>query len=342
MASNIFCVTSPGSLGCTFLDWSIHYLSGKTKFFNTDDGWSELTTDPAKASNAHGHRRNHPSSLENTLKCIDVLKKETDLVSFYPYPIRANLFCDKFGYNYNELRSEVADLYIKYIKQDFNNILQTCADMHIPFVLVTIADDDIFLFKPRNTGKWTSTEPAGSLKEIIEHELDYYFQDSLKEQHTIWDKRETLALCIRPYSQIGYVNTSHPHLHLDAKDIMFGGLPVFKKVLDYLNLPLDESRVDHWYNVYNNWSSKIHKNMSFCWNIKSICDSIVNDHYYDLTIHDLDLYDEAIIQHTLIFKYGLTIKNLGLEKFPNNTRELHKLLEPNFHPIENIYNQTNL
>ena len=30
----IVCSTSVRSIGCTFLDWSIHFLTGQTEFFN--------------------------------------------------------------------------------------------------------------------------------------------------------------------------------------------------------------------------------------------------------------------------------------------------------------------
>ena len=39
----------------------------------------------------------------------------------------------------------------------------------------------------------------------------------------------------------------------------------------------------------------------------------------------------------LIYKYGLNLKTWQLEKFPNNTKQLHELLEENIHPIEKIY-----
>jgi len=58
----------------------------------------------------------------------------------------------------------------------------------------------------------------------------------------------------------------------------------------------------------------------------------------DLSRFELNLNQEASIQHVLIYKYDLNLKTWGLEKFPNNTKKLHELLEPNIHKITQ-YNQ---
>jgi hypothetical protein len=77
--------------------------------------------------------------------------------------------------------------------------------------------------------------------------------------------------------------------------------------------------------------------LNFCWNIDNICESIVNNYYLDIGAYNLDFWQEAILQHILIYKYKLNLKNWQLEKFPTNTQALHKLLEPNIHPTEILY-----
>ena len=51
----------------------------------------------------------------------------------------------------------------------------------------------------------------------------------------------------------------------------------------------------------------------------------------------MDLWQEAIVQHILIYKYNLNLKNWQLKKFPDNTQDLHKLLETNIHPTKILY-----
>ena len=76
-------------MGCTFLDWSIHYLSGADKFYNLEHGSIPLTASPLStgaANNAHQHQKNHPIGIKETLKAIEQFSTVTDhdLLSMYP------------------------------------------------------------------------------------------------------------------------------------------------------------------------------------------------------------------------------------------------------------------
>ena len=67
--------------------------------------------------------------------------------------------------------------------------------------------------------------------------------------------------------------------------------------------------------------------------------AIVDNFYYDIGEYKLNIAQEAAIQHVMLYKYNLNFKIWQLEKFPNNTQDLHKLLEPNtFHKLDNLYN----
>ena len=56
--NKLICCTSNRSVGCTFLDWSIHFLSGQNKFFNVDQrAWIDLAKNPLDTLNAHGHKK---------------------------------------------------------------------------------------------------------------------------------------------------------------------------------------------------------------------------------------------------------------------------------------------
>jgi hypothetical protein len=70
--------------------------------------------------------------------------------------------------------------------------------------------------------------------------------------------------------------------------------------------------------------------LEFCYNYKHIVDSVVNNWYYQI---DLTFEQEVVIQHCLIYQHNLNLKTWELTKFPSNTQDLHKLLEPNIHPI---------
>ena len=82
----IFATTSPKSVGCTFVDWSVHYLSGKNTFFSVrHNQWLPLIENPLTTDNAHHHKKNHPSGLKNTpsgFVSSEASEKECSLIAF--------------------------------------------------------------------------------------------------------------------------------------------------------------------------------------------------------------------------------------------------------------------
>jgi hypothetical protein len=79
--------TSFVSIGCTFLDWSFYWLSGKNKFWADGIGWLELSSNPLQLKNAHNHRKNHPGALIEWDTMIKNLKSQGEHFrsSFYGY-----------------------------------------------------------------------------------------------------------------------------------------------------------------------------------------------------------------------------------------------------------------
>jgi hypothetical protein len=151
-----------------------------------------------------------------------------------------------------------------------------------------------------------------------------------------------MALILEPYLSVRmdeFFNYSFPHIYVDARELFFNGRELMGNLFNQLRLPLDQSRLDSWLPIYYNWQAKQSSILKFSWSLDHICECIVNNLYYDLTTFNLNLKQEAIIQHIMIYKYGLNFKTWGLEKFPSNTQDLHKLLEPNIHQLNNLYNK---
>jgi hypothetical protein len=71
--------------------------------------------------------------------------------------------------------------------------------------------------------------------------------------------------------------------------------------------------------------------------LDEIINLIIEGRPMDLKRFDLDVLQESVIQHFLLYKHNLNLKTFGLEKF-ENTLQLHNLLEPNvYHQLEKIY-----
>ena len=105
--------------------------------------------------------------------------------------------------------------------------------------------------------------------------------------------------------------------------------------MKYLDLDIVPERLSAWIPVYRRWQSIQSRSLKFAINLPYIIDAIVNNWYYELD--DLSFEQEVIIQHFLIYKHNLNLKTWKLSKFPDNTQQLHDLLEANIHVVENIY-----
>ena len=168
------------------------------------------------------------------------------------------------------------------------------------------------------------------------------WKEQVPESDSLWNRREFIALNLRPWD-ISTLNLeknidfSLPHLYLDGQELWYNGESTLIKVMQYLNISIDSNRLASWLPIYKSWQTIQLNLLKFYWNFDHICDSIVHGYDYDLSEYNLDLWKEASIQHAMIYKYGLNFKTWHLEKFPNNTKELHTLLEDNLHPIEDIY-----
>ena len=348
--SKIFCVTSTQSIGGTFLDWSIHYLAGETQFYNVDLGWIELTSSPLTNSNSHNHKKNHPLGAEATVNAIQSLRKieVNETLSIYAFVADREIVANAAGIS-NEISNN--ELIIESQQKDYANLLNHCEANHIPVVYISFTSDPIFYQSIRVFDRWISGTMLTKTEVLTNSEfrndfLNTYFSNSLQEWHklelnSLWDDREFIALNIRPYDIIEmdkFVDYTVSHYYLDAKELFYNGKNTLIDIMQYLGIKINEERLIAWLPIYLKWQQTQLDILKFSWNIDHICDCIVNNKYYDISIYKLDLWHEAIIQHIMIYKYGLNFKTWGLEKFPNNTQDLYILLEPNiYHDVEDIY-----
>ena len=341
----IFCVSSYTALGCTFLDWSIHFLSGQDKFFNIVDGILPISNNPIQETNAHAHLKNHPLGSAETLKVIQALNKsDLELNSFYPCNMSVLAVLENLsdidltlvGKNYERIKKYQVDDYIKSLKY--------CTDQHIPIIYIKMNTDLAYNMSVRSFDtRFLSDTKLESVDQSYTDLIDIFFKEnfmhwSANNEFNLWDFREFLALNLRPYDTSD-VDLNFNHFYLDVRDLWFNLEYNIIEIFKFLDLSIDSDRLKKWIPVYYQWQKQHLKILNFYWNIDTIVKFIINNQSLDLNRYDLDICREAVIQHELIYKHGLTIKGWGLEKFPNNAQDLHKLLEPNtYHQIEDIYN----
>jgi hypothetical protein len=363
--SKKFCIYSgSNSVGATFFDWSVLWLSGATKHYWTKigqkqpgiPGWRELTPAPLTDVNSHGYAKNNPCGSAEVQECIDVLDSlnTEDLTSFFPMHINADDALLKLGINLpvNNVKHDMDKYYsdiFDYQQQDCVGMWQLCQENQIPILYLKLTNPIMYkdFSRSKNLRRWLL--PGEVNHDEFDHDymttffsksLDQWKQGSM-EFHR-WDRREFLALNLRPWEEKlmeGKVDFTIPHLYLDAQELWYDGLNTMIKTLDYLGLKLDDSRLDHWNNVYTEWQQIQFVHLAFTWNFDHIIECIINGRSHDLSRYKLSLVKEAMMQHALIYKHGLTLKGWGLENFPDDTKDLHQLLEPNvYHDVEDLYN----
>jgi len=352
MSKQIFCTTSNQSIGGTFLDWSVHYLNNQDKFFSTELGWIDLVNNPLTKNNAHGHLRNHPVGFDNSEKVVHIFNKESDgLFSFYPYALQYDKCASALNIPIESMsENENYTNILRYREKNFAEIWDMCNANNIQLIYLQLTDEPLYMLSPRTLERKISS-PGGYqfADEILKENIEIFFKNNITNffknndvsSWTKWDLREYLSLNIRPFEMLNVdksLDFSKPHFYINANEWWLNGSQTIVDVMGYLKLTVNKDRFSKWIDIYKSWQKIQIQILKFQWNFDHICDSIVNNKFYSLKEYNLSLSQEAAIQHVMLYKYGLNFKIYGLEKFPNNTQDLHVLLEANVdHNIEDIY-----
>jgi hypothetical protein len=339
---SVYCIASPRSVGCTFFDWTIHFLSGQKKFYNISDSqWMPLVDDPVKENNSHGHLKNHPSGFANTQKSISQVLAEPQDHLYSMYPISMQVFdaatnlhipVDQIG------TLENWALIDQYLKNDFDQLFGFCHQNNVKFIYVGDHPSiQLYYLSTRSKGhKITTGELVGATKTKEDHR-QVFFNNSIKKWNElgltdIWDQREQLALDTRPFhcDDTKFSGLLYPHLWVNCQELWHRGEQTALKMLQYLELDLVPERLAVWRPIYAKWQKKQLQLLEFNFNCQHIVDSVINNWYHEI---DLTFDQEVVIQHCLIYQHNLNLKTWQLTKFPSNTQDLHKLLEPNIHSL---------
>lgn len=343
--TQLVCSTSYRGLGCTFIDWSIHFLSGATEYFSVAKNKTiPLVNNPLTSTNAHGHQKNHPLGQQQTDAYIKILQTSNlPLNSFYPCSMTFYQATQDLNLAHANLEnSSVTNSIIDYIHSDYKKIFTECHNRSIKLIYVDLDPQlSLYLLNQRGVNHLlTKDSTASNINESAEEFTNLFFSKSVETWKSaglteIWDVRERLALNLRPFNYTPpQPDFSVGHFWLNAVDLWTRGEIIIKDLMRYCNLNIVPTRFDYWLSVYQQWSAIQRNELEFAYNYKHIVKSIINGWNYQI---DLSFLQEAVIQHCLIYQHGMNLKTWLLEKFPSNTKDLHLLLEPNIHTVESIY-----
>lgn len=320
------------AVGGTFLTWSVHYLRGDDSYFLVEANKQvNLTSNPLTNVNAHDFIPNQPNrGISREFKVNPGFNQELEKL-----------------YNmYNQLSrlpsNEIIYLHTCPTEQDTKIAVDYLTNGADKIVLVTSKGYPLYhcKYNQRSGGNWISpTQFSADPDVLYNNTAQAYFSESytlFQEQKltSIWDQREFIALNFDPYANLyieDYFNYSVSHYAIDIAEL-YNFKDYVEYVFDYLNLEINNTRYAQWEEVYNTWRLLHKERMLFVIYFNRIIDYIIHGYDLDLTRFNLDLMQEATIQHTLIYKHNLNLKTWQLEKF-TNTKQLHQLLEPNIHDL---------
>ena len=344
----IVCSFSAFSVGCTFVDWSIHYLAGKDQYYSfAQQKWIPLVANPLTDWNAHGHDRNHPSGIENVTAMIQQAShmSESGLYSMYPCTAESDHVRKKLKVDLEQLdEKKFMQLEEDWHADEFSKIFDQCAtNAQVIFIHDTKSINWFQLFGHQrvkyNVSLDETAEIAYRKQSFHKKSIDHWKNLGLEN---IWDVRERQALDTRflemPTSKLtDQCDFSKPHFRASVCDLWHRGVRLFQEIMTYLDTPIDPDRLAQWIPIYHAWAQKPLALMQFGDSFEDTIKCIVNGWYKELP--ELTFDQEVMIQHALIYQHNLNLKTWQLEKFPRNTIDLHQLLELNVHTLVHTYEE---
>lgn len=333
-----FIVHHGNGIGWHFLDWSIKYLSNDTKnFLFQNQEYQELISNPIGTSQAHNHKITFVYSKEQLIEynlIADSVNRDCSTIVLQN-GIATHTINGKNGSKENLKNLSPSErLQLAQITND-SIVELTKLAINLGFTVISIHLSNCHQLVPayqsRQGYDFDTGEMLNNNEDINDLWIKTFFSDTTdKFDSNIWDKREQIALSMRPLVPIAITNIINeiPGVSsISTEDFWINGKKLF--------VGASETRQISWDKVYNQWKN-LHDTL-LSRDYWTILNCIVNNKSMSLLDYNLNLAKEAFIQHGLIYKYNLNLKNWNLSKFPENTTDLHQLLEPNFHEIDKEY-----
>jgi hypothetical protein len=313
-------ITDPG-VGGTFLNWTIYFLAGHDNYYSTNlNATVELTNNPLTGINAHNFRPNQAGNINTFDQILTLLESTTD-----------ETFRTIYFHNFRDCDRSFTGT----TSQAITKILPKSEK-----IIYLSLDQKNSLYQNSYSKRHVLPQDRDQLHQEW---IDKYFLDSKEkwQQHqltNVWDHREFLALNILPFDIVKITDVSDlqfEHHYIDSFDLYHNTCSVVQTLFDYIELSIDSERWRQWGEVSKSWQQLHTGRTQFVYYFDCIIDYIIKGKSFDLTRFNLDIMQEAAIQHQLIYKHNLNLKTWQLEKF-KNTKQLHYLLEDNIHPLRKI------
>jgi hypothetical protein len=295
----IVAFTSTVQAGATFMDWSWHWLKGADSVWNQEKGWVPLIGNPNQVKNAHGHRKNHPTSFNEWGEFLDVAIKESHAtgkdISFYPVFRNTDMNPDDYVNHINLLIKRKAGVVAIKKTQEFPYGSER-----------TGLQDDQHIFLSHDL---PSDIDRKKLREIVSVRM-------VTEQKT-WLEKIDLAFDLLDKEVVVVTDKEWAH---QPEETMIA-------ICKRLGTVIDPGRLVSWRPIMHQWC-KTYKKAEFFYSheIPLIADKIVAGEPMDLTPFNFAFTDESLLMMYVMKRHGRRLI-LPTDHFPKNTLDLHRFLK---------------
>lgn len=312
-------VITAEEVGSTFLDWTLHFLSGNKKYWNFKESkWSDLVEDPLIYGTAHNHKLNHINGLGEHL---DFLK-----TNFKIYDSSKELYSARINY-----RPSMGTLKSFIFSEDDEKLF-----FHKKILVYSKKKREYvhFLSRKEIADNKISFEDRLKRNILLKEKIIKYFpneQNLKKKINNNGDMRQFLCLAVIPnilktdYGVLmNFLIKTKNLLSIDFGDMIIDPAETVKKIFQFLQLPLEEKRLVHWRKIHNAWKKTLLPVFFFDLDLDKICHHIINGIPLDLEQYNLDLFQEAQIVDRLRKVHKIKLRVGSLDFFPYCASELTK------------------
>lgn len=305
--------TGVQGLGQTFMEWSFHYLIGKSTYWNADHGIIPLIDDPTKEvidgyGNAHAHQRNSPLDIKSLEEFITKAndQKGSDIITCYPH---------LDGFKFGDSFLEQYDMMINCMKDHDFIIFEVNLTKPYPFLTERTSKDEI--------------ESIRSMCKILNKssvDIDPTDIKTLREtlSFKILKNRKDWQESLRPFYAR---NNPRVDLFLTDEEWRTDTADCIRKIIEYCDLSIDNQRFQKWLPIMEKWQVPHRKMINRYENdIPLIIEHIIKNKDLDLRSFNLGMLDQVLIMAYLMKDHGRRLI-LTSKDFPNNTKDLHLLLK---------------
>jgi hypothetical protein len=303
-------------IGSTFLDWSLHFLSGKKKYYHfKKKRWRDLTEDPLLYGTAHKHEVNHIHGVDSH---FDFLRENFQIYNSLGelHSVRINYKDDLEAQKNFVLDADCEKLFL-------HKKILLYSKEHFPHFLARKE-----LAEERKSFFGDKLKRNVFLKEKI---LKFFpnEQNLQKKINNNGALREFIRLAVLPnLTKIDYdvlnnfLMKTKEILHINYGDVICDPNGTVEKIFQFLQLPLDETKLIHWKRIHDNWKKELFPVFLYQQDFNRICHHIINGLPLDLDQYNLDLLQEARVVDVLKKVHKIKLRVSSLDFFPSCASEL--------------------